>query len=157
MCLLHVYVQFQVSQGMVGQLASRRAAGVILEMIKDGHIAGRAVLIAGQPGTGKTAIAMGKISTGSFQNIILAPARRDIGFLDWWNWLRVHFCCSQLDWQSVGSAETLFLILGGFPMQASPSLLALIHPLQHWLVVRSSPWRWARLRHLAKLLEKPSE
>lgn len=45
---------------MVGQLASRRAAGVILEMIKDGHIAGRAVLIAGQPGTGKTAIAMGE-------------------------------------------------------------------------------------------------
>lgn len=44
---------------MVGQLASRRAAGLILEMIKDGHIAGRAVLIAGQPGTGKTAIAMG--------------------------------------------------------------------------------------------------
>lgn len=54
--LLHL----QVSQGMVGQLASRRAAGVILEMIKDGRIASRAVLIAGQPGTGKTAIAMGK-------------------------------------------------------------------------------------------------
>lgn len=53
----------QVSQGLVGQLASRRAAGVILEMIKDGHIAGRAVLIAGQPGTGKTAIAMGTNST----------------------------------------------------------------------------------------------
>lgn len=50
----------QVSQGMVGQLASRRAAGLILEMIKDGQIAGRAVLIAGQPGTGKTAIAMGE-------------------------------------------------------------------------------------------------
>lgn len=50
----------QVSQGMVGQLASRRAAGVILEMIKDGRIASRAVLIAGQPGTGKTAIAMGE-------------------------------------------------------------------------------------------------
>lgn len=45
---------------MVGQLASRRAAGLILEMIKDGQIAGRAVLIAGQPGTGKTAIAMGE-------------------------------------------------------------------------------------------------
>ena len=28
-------------------------------MIKAGHIAGRAVLLAGQPGTGKTAIAMG--------------------------------------------------------------------------------------------------
>ena len=28
-------------------------------MIRDGQIAGRAVLLAGQPGTGKTAIAMG--------------------------------------------------------------------------------------------------
>ncbi len=28
-------------------------------MVKDGKIAGRAVLLAGQPGTGKTAIAMG--------------------------------------------------------------------------------------------------
>ncbi|KAL8617541.1 RuvB-like 2 [Nucella lapillus] len=49
----------QTSQGMVGQQEARRAAGVILEMIKEGKIAGRAVLIAGQPGTGKTAIAMG--------------------------------------------------------------------------------------------------
>ncbi|KAF6030333.1 RUVBL2 [Bugula neritina] len=48
-----------VSQGMVGQVSSRRAAGVILEMIKEGKIAGRACLIAGQPGTGKTAVAMG--------------------------------------------------------------------------------------------------
>ena len=35
-----------------------QAAGVILQMIKEGKIAGRAVLLAGQPGTGKTAIAM---------------------------------------------------------------------------------------------------
>ncbi|CAI0463839.1 unnamed protein product [Linum tenue] len=48
-----------VSEGMVGQTSARKAAGVILQMIKDGKIAGRAVLIAGQPGTGKTAIAMG--------------------------------------------------------------------------------------------------
>ncbi|CAF1446175.1 unnamed protein product [Adineta ricciae] len=48
-----------VSQGMVGQMKARRAAGLILEMIKEGKIAGRALLIAGQPGTGKTAIAMG--------------------------------------------------------------------------------------------------
>merc|ERR1711937_546813 len=47
------------SQGMVGQQSARRAAGVILNMITDGKIAGRAILIAGQPGTGKTAIAMG--------------------------------------------------------------------------------------------------
>lgn len=49
----------QTSQGMVGQKKARRAAGLILEMIKEGKIAGRALLIAGQPGTGKTAIAMG--------------------------------------------------------------------------------------------------
>jgi RuvB-like protein 2 len=48
-----------ISQGMVGQNGARRAAGVILSMIQEGKIAGRAVLIAGQPGTGKTAIAMG--------------------------------------------------------------------------------------------------
>jgi len=48
-----------VSQGMVGQASARKAAGVILNMINDGQIAGRAILIAGQPGTGKTAIAMG--------------------------------------------------------------------------------------------------
>ncbi|KAI6650723.1 RuvB-like 2 isoform X2 [Oopsacas minuta] len=47
------------SQGMVGQVQARRAAGIILEMIKEGKIAGRAILIGGQPGTGKTAIAMG--------------------------------------------------------------------------------------------------
>jgi Cdc6-like AAA superfamily ATPase len=28
-------------------------------MIQEGHIAGRAILLAGKPGTGKTAIAMG--------------------------------------------------------------------------------------------------
>lgn len=47
------------SQGLVGQLDARRAAGVVSSMIKEGKIAGRAVLLAGQPGTGKTAIAMG--------------------------------------------------------------------------------------------------
>merc|ERR1711998_650003 len=49
----------QVSQGMVGQCGARKAAGVILQMIKEGKIAGRAILIGGQPGTDKTAIAMG--------------------------------------------------------------------------------------------------
>ena len=48
-----------VSQGMVGQTEARRAAGVIVNMIREGRIAGRAIMMAGQPGTGKTAIAMG--------------------------------------------------------------------------------------------------
>lgn len=47
------------AQGLVGQLEARKAAGVIVRIIEQGKIAGRAVLIAGQPGTGKTAIAMG--------------------------------------------------------------------------------------------------
>jgi DNA helicase TIP49 (TBP-interacting protein) len=47
------------SQGMVGQLKARKSAGLIMQMIKEGKIAGRAVLIAGPPGTGKTALAMG--------------------------------------------------------------------------------------------------
>ena len=46
------------SQGMVGQIEARKAAGIILKLIKEGSLAGRAVLIGGQPGTGKTAIAM---------------------------------------------------------------------------------------------------
>lgn len=37
------------SQGLVGQMKARKAAAVILEMIKTGKIAGRAVLIAGPP------------------------------------------------------------------------------------------------------------
>ncbi len=63
----------KISQGMVGQvsnktaklttyivqLKARKSAGIILNMIREGKIAGRAILIGGQPGTGKTAIAMG--------------------------------------------------------------------------------------------------
>lgn len=51
----------KISQGMVGQLKARKAAGIILEMIKSGKIAGRAILMAGAPGTGKTAIAQGMV------------------------------------------------------------------------------------------------
>ena len=35
---------------MVGQQEARKAAGVILSMIREGLIAGRAILIGGQPG-----------------------------------------------------------------------------------------------------------
>lgn len=49
----------EVSQGMVGQAVARKASGVVFKMIKEGKIAGRAILLAGKPGTGKTAIAMG--------------------------------------------------------------------------------------------------
>ena len=41
-----------VAQGMVGQKGARRAAGVVVKLVQEGKIAGRAVLLAGQPGTG---------------------------------------------------------------------------------------------------------
>lgn len=48
-----------VSQGMVGQKDGRRAAGIVVQMVRDGKIAGRCILLAGEPSTGKTAIAVG--------------------------------------------------------------------------------------------------
>jgi RuvB-like protein 2 len=47
---------------MIGQGKARKAAGVILKMVQEGRIAGRAILMAGPPSTGKTAIAMGTLS-----------------------------------------------------------------------------------------------
>merc|ERR1712072_657193 len=49
----------QCAAGMVGQEKAREASGVIVEMIKSKKMAGRALLLAGAPGTGKTAIALG--------------------------------------------------------------------------------------------------
>ena len=48
-----------VSQGMVGQKEARRAAGIVVQMVREGKIAGRCILLAGEPSTGKTAIAVG--------------------------------------------------------------------------------------------------
>ncbi|CEF62258.1 RuvB-like 2 [Strongyloides ratti] len=45
--------------GLVGQMKARRAAGLIVQMIKQGKIAGRSILITGEPGSGKTALAKG--------------------------------------------------------------------------------------------------
>ena len=47
------------ASGMVGQNAAREAAGIVVELIKSKKMAGRALLFAGPPGTGKTAIALG--------------------------------------------------------------------------------------------------
>ncbi|CAL8113918.1 unnamed protein product [Orchesella dallaii] len=44
--------------GLVGQEEAREAAGIIVDMIRSKKMAGRAVLLAGPPGTGKTAIAL---------------------------------------------------------------------------------------------------
>ncbi|KAI8394047.1 RuvB-like 1 [Radiomyces spectabilis] len=47
-----------IMAGFVGQENAREASGVVVELIKSKKMAGRALLFAGAPGTGKTAIAM---------------------------------------------------------------------------------------------------
>ena len=44
--------------GFIGQVAAREACGVVVDLIKAKKMAGRAVLLAGGPGTGKTALAL---------------------------------------------------------------------------------------------------
>ncbi|KAF2460366.1 RuvB-like helicase 1 [Lineolata rhizophorae] len=44
--------------GFVGQVAAREACGIVVDLIRWKKMAGRAVLLAGGPGTGKTALAM---------------------------------------------------------------------------------------------------
>merc|ERR1712072_783932 len=49
----------QCAAGLCGQEKAREAAGGVVEMIKSKKMAGRALLLVGAPGTGKTAIALG--------------------------------------------------------------------------------------------------
>jgi len=44
--------------GWVGQELAREACGLVVDMIKQKKMAGRALLMAGAPGTGKTALAL---------------------------------------------------------------------------------------------------
>ncbi|GAA5857640.1 hypothetical protein JCM9279_006504 [Rhodotorula babjevae] len=44
--------------GFVGQRAAREACGLVLELIRSRRFSGRALLLAGAPGTGKTALAL---------------------------------------------------------------------------------------------------
>ena len=47
-----------MSAGWVGQEQAREACGVVVDMIRQKKMAGRALLMAGAPGTGKTALAL---------------------------------------------------------------------------------------------------
>lgn len=48
-----------LSAGFVGQAGAREAAGLVVDMIRGKKMAGRALLLAGPPSTGKTALALG--------------------------------------------------------------------------------------------------
>ncbi|CAM9489110.1 unnamed protein product [Ascophyllum nodosum] len=52
-------IALPVGAGLVGQEQAREAAGIVVELIKSKKMAGRALLLAGAPGTGKTALALG--------------------------------------------------------------------------------------------------
>ena len=47
------------ARGFVGQKTAREACGLVLDLIRQRKFAGRALLLAGGPGTGKTALALG--------------------------------------------------------------------------------------------------
>lgn len=48
-----------LAAGFVGQAGAREACGLVVDMIRQKKMAGRALLLAGPPGTGKTALALG--------------------------------------------------------------------------------------------------
>ncbi|WFD40329.1 RuvB ATP-dependent DNA helicase pontin [Malassezia japonica] len=49
----------QTARGFVGQTSAREACGLALDLIRARKFAGRALLLAGGPGSGKTALALG--------------------------------------------------------------------------------------------------
>lgn len=59
-----IYVQVNgnaipLAAGFVGQAQAREAGGLVVDMIRQKKMAGKALLFAGPPGTGKTALALG--------------------------------------------------------------------------------------------------
>jgi len=52
-------VPMPMAAGFVGQELAREACGIVVDMIRQKKMAGRALLLTGAPGTGKTALALG--------------------------------------------------------------------------------------------------
>ncbi|KAI4998419.1 hypothetical protein ZWY2020_053761 [Hordeum vulgare] len=75
-----------MSAGFVGQAEAREACGLVVDMIRQKKMAGRALLLAGPPATGKTALALGisqeldsKSSEVKKTEVLMENFRRPIG------------------------------------------------------------------------------
>lgn len=55
----HTGIATPIGSGLVGQERAREACGLVVDLIRSRKMAGRALLLAGAPGTGKTALALG--------------------------------------------------------------------------------------------------
>ncbi|AES75038.1 DNA helicase TIP49 TBP-interacting protein [Medicago truncatula] len=66
------------ASGFVGQAEAREACGLVVDMIRQKKMAGKALLLAGPPGTGKTALALG-ICQDILNGVLMENFRRAIG------------------------------------------------------------------------------
>lgn len=48
-----------MAAGFVGQVAAREASAIVVDMLRQKKMAGRALLLPGPPSTGKTVLALG--------------------------------------------------------------------------------------------------